>query len=61
MSQSAKKVWNNPDLKQIIISYLQCLWCGKVPYNSYTNIKDWELLIDGKCIPCLRKEYDAYF
>ena len=56
-----KKVWNNPDLQAIINSYLQCIWCNRVPYNVYPNIKDWDLLTNGKCIHCLRKEYDAYF
>ena len=61
INNSVEKVWNNPDLKAIINSYLKCIWCNRVPYNVYSNINDWDLLTNGKCIICLRKEYDAYF
>ena len=60
INNPAEKVWYNSDLKNIIEDFLRCIWCKKVPYNYYPNIKDWDLLTKGKCIHCLRKEYDAY-
>jgi len=58
--KSVEKVWNNPDLKNLIEDYLRCIWCQEVPYNFYPNIRDWDLLTNGICIHCLRKEYGAF-
>ena len=44
----------------LIEDFLRCIWCSKVPINHYHNIRDWDLLEDGKCIHCLIKEYSAY-
>ena len=60
MEKPMEKVWYNPDLKSIIEDYLRCIWCSKVPINYYPNIRDWDLLENGKCIHCLIKEYNVY-
>jgi hypothetical protein len=61
ISNPIEKVWNNPDLKSLIEDFLKCIWCSQVPINYYPTIRDWDLLTNGKCINCLRKEYSAYF
>ena len=60
MEKPIEKVWLNPDLRKIIEDYLRCIWCSRVPINHYHNISNWDLLENGKCIPCLIKEYSAY-
>ena len=55
----AEKVFNNNDLKNIIESYLKCIWCEKIPERHH-KLEDWDLLTDGKCIYCLLKEYSGY-
>ena len=48
-TKSAEKVFNNNDLKNIIESYLKCIWCQKLPERHH-KLEDWDLLTDGKCI-----------
>ena len=51
-NKSAEKVFNNNDLKNIIESYLKCIWCQKVPERHH-KLEDWDLLTVEKCIYCL--------